>query len=425
MSATTKHDFHPDAESLNALAEHALAEKERGLLLAHLAVCERCRQVLALARQGADAEIAAPVAGRHVAIQTDAWWERWRLVWVPTAVVAAFAVVSISVYVHQTDQNSATIKIPEQSNKQGGAGPANLSQAEQAQAAPPPPPATAMPKPMAEKPSAPGRAQGARSLKHEAPTKLDRLTPANSPQASPSPSVEEQQLNAELAPSEKTPEYAASSALSSMRALRSEQKQRDEPKVQTEVMLDGLPRSTPAPANAHVATGAAAATQQVVVTASNPRLELQTESLAGFGAMKTAPATARSMRVATSINLPSGQPATSTVAIGRRMLAVDKTGALFLSEDAGNTWEQVTRQWTGRAIMVRRHTASEATTVAAPTTVPSVADPGDGGGSPAATTATTSESTPVPAPAPPVFFEVLNDRNQIWLSTDGRLWIAQ
>ena len=37
MNATTKHDFHPDAESLSAFAEQALGERERGQVLAHLA----------------------------------------------------------------------------------------------------------------------------------------------------------------------------------------------------------------------------------------------------------------------------------------------------------------------------------------------------------------------------------------------------
>jgi hypothetical protein len=422
MSTTTKHEFHPDAESLNAFAEQALAEKERSQVLAHLAVCGRCRQVIALAREAADTAIAAPAAGRHAVIRADAWWKRWRLVWIPTAAMAVSAVVSISVYVHRTDQNIAANRIAEQPNEQSAA--ANLSQPEQAQAAPPPPPATVMPEPKTEKPAS-GALQGAKSLKLGAPTELDRLAPANSPHEPRLLNGEEQQLDAGLAPAEKTPKYAASSAQSAIHAFRSKQKQRDERNVQTEFVLDGVPPAVAAPASASAVNGSAAATQQVVVTASNPRLELQTESLAGFGAMKSAPATARSVRVATNINIPSGLPATSTVAIGRRILAVDKAGALFLSEDAGDTWDQVTRQWTGRAVMVRRLAAPGATTGAAPATERSEAAPGNANGSPAATPAPASESTPASAQAPLAFFEILNDENQGWLSTDGRLWVAQ
>ncbi len=55
MTATSQHGFHPDAESLSAFAEQALGERERAEVLAHLAVCGRCRQVVALAREAADA----------------------------------------------------------------------------------------------------------------------------------------------------------------------------------------------------------------------------------------------------------------------------------------------------------------------------------------------------------------------------------
>ena len=50
MSATSQHGFHPDAESLSAFAEQALEGRERGEVLNHLAVCGRCRHVVALAR---------------------------------------------------------------------------------------------------------------------------------------------------------------------------------------------------------------------------------------------------------------------------------------------------------------------------------------------------------------------------------------
>jgi hypothetical protein len=63
MNSTTQLEFHPDAESLNAFAEQALPERERGQIVAHLAVCSRCRQVIFLAQQAAEEmETAAPAA---------------------------------------------------------------------------------------------------------------------------------------------------------------------------------------------------------------------------------------------------------------------------------------------------------------------------------------------------------------------------
>src|ERR1700691_714636 len=110
MSAAAKHEFHPDAESLNAFAQQALSDRERGQVLEHLAACGRCRQVIALAREAADAEAATatPAPERRAAVQPDLWWKRWRLVWVPTAVVAAITAASISVYVHQADRSGAS-----------------------------------------------------------------------------------------------------------------------------------------------------------------------------------------------------------------------------------------------------------------------------------------------------------------------------
>jgi hypothetical protein len=53
MNSTSQLDLHPDADSLNAFAEQALAVPEREQILAHLAGCSRCRQVIFLAQQAA------------------------------------------------------------------------------------------------------------------------------------------------------------------------------------------------------------------------------------------------------------------------------------------------------------------------------------------------------------------------------------
>ncbi len=422
MSATTKPDFHPDTESLNAFAEQALAEKDRSQVLAHLAVCGRCRQVIALARESANTEVASPATGRHVAPQHDGWWKRWRLVWVPTATVTAFAVASISIYVHQADQNSATTKIARLSNEQGGAAAANSSRPEQAQAVPPFSPAPAATRPKPDKPTAPGAPQAAHSSKMQPPADLDRPTVANSALKVPPLSAQEQQLNSEQAPAKKSSDSAAPPSQPAMSAFKNDQRQQEERKEENETTLDGIP-----PANAHLATGVAAATQQVVVTASNPRLELQTESLAGFSSIRSSRAAAKVAVKEAAINLPSGLPAASTAVAGRRMLAIDKEGTLYLSEDAGNTWDHVTRQWTGHAISVRRHAPPGAIAGAMPNAQQLEAAPGDAEGSPVPSPAPApaSESTPAPSSAPAVFFEILNDKNQVWLSTDGRLWTAQ
>ena len=96
---------------------------------------------------------------------------------------------------------------------------------------------------------------------------------------------------------------------------------------------------------------------------------------------------------AKTIGLPSGLPAVSTASAQHCTLALDLAGTLFLREDSGNHWEQVSRQWTGRAVKVRVYQVSSGV-------IP---------------TATTPAS---PAGA----FEIVNDGGHVWVSQDGRTW---
>ena len=65
-------------------------------MLKHLAVCGRCREVVALAREAAGAEVAP---ARHEVVRPRARWRSWGLVLAPAAAVAATALIAI--YVHQ------------------------------------------------------------------------------------------------------------------------------------------------------------------------------------------------------------------------------------------------------------------------------------------------------------------------------------
>jgi len=91
--------------------------------------------------------------------------------------------------------------------------------------------------------------------------------------------------------------------------------------------------------------------------------------------------------------LPSGLPAVSTVKARGSSLAVDRTGAVFLSGDLGNHWESVAKQWSGRAVAIR-------------------VEPAVG----------TNESA---QRSPAVVFEIVNDQGQVWVSADGRIWKAK
>jgi hypothetical protein len=88
------------------------------------------------------------------------------------------------------------------------------------------------------------------------------------------------------------------------------------------------------------------------------------------------------------------------------LLAIDKKGALFFSDDSGLAWEKVKRQWTGRAILVRRKTAKDATP-------------------PTATAPESAGKTADSLSQPESVFELVNDQSELWLSADGRIWTAK
>ena len=78
---------HPDANLLAAFAEHALLERERATVAAHLADCPGCREYLALAFGAVEEE--SGVVRRPGAT----WWREWR--WVASA-AAACCVVAVA-----------------------------------------------------------------------------------------------------------------------------------------------------------------------------------------------------------------------------------------------------------------------------------------------------------------------------------------
>src|SRR5579862_629757 len=118
MSGNSQLGVHPDAETLNAFAERALAGQERQHVAAHLAVCGRCRDVVFLAHEAsvelepalaaAAAEpLAASLRARKPAPQVSKtpWLSRWRLAWVPAAALAAG--ISIAYIIHTRHQEPA------------------------------------------------------------------------------------------------------------------------------------------------------------------------------------------------------------------------------------------------------------------------------------------------------------------------------
>jgi hypothetical protein len=427
MTATSHHGFHPDAESLSAFSEQALEGRERGEVLAHLAVCGRCREVVALASEAAAAGDVKAAAPSRKAVAPNSWWKQWRLVWVPTAVVAAFAAASISVYIERVDRHAANTKVAEQNPNPSATPPPAPAPTEQAKVEPPAaePPAVDAP---ATQPAHPAKRVHSRA-EERVPAAAPPAVAAKMPSESETPEPEtmnqaeayremRQPPHAEATPA--PPELTAGAMHPADSQPKSndgdEEKKQAGPRRQAEVDRSQMRNlnARAAPFATRGANGAqpAGATETVTVTAAPP-LEAQPAASAEPAPMFGIKSSGDVTTPAKPIRLPSGLMAVS-VASGRHfLLAIDEAGALFLSEDRGVTWEHVTKQWMGRAVAVRReardHGAPQADTTAQNgTTSDGTTSDGAGGGS--------------SAPSLVEFFELTNDKNDTWVSTDGRTW---
>lgn len=133
-------EVHPDADLLTAFAEQALGERERAQVLAHLAACAACREVVALARPQEEAEAAA-AAPRGL----RGWVLRWQTAAALAAVTVA-AIVLLTVpdsYFRSTHTSVQVAKAPAETTaaREEGSAAANAPAAPEAEASSTPAPA--------------------------------------------------------------------------------------------------------------------------------------------------------------------------------------------------------------------------------------------------------------------------------------------
>jgi hypothetical protein len=149
---------------------------------------------------------------------------------------------------------------------------------------------------------------------------------------------------------------------------------------------------------------AKSANQTVAVTDQAAPIQIESQAIDSSQLQKVAPVAASgiALRAVAPVKLPSGLPSASTAASASLRLALDTAGALFLSRDRGKTWEPVTKQWTGAATGVR--VASPRASFAA---VPPCGQ---------------TEEKKKARPTRPAVFELVNDANAVWTSTDGKTW---
>ncbi len=102
LQAAAKPEVHPDPDLLTAFAEKALGERERSIVLEHLAQCADCREVIALAQPSFSLDhVAAVAAALPVPARRSSWLRRPALRW--AALAACLVVVSGAVLLRQRE----------------------------------------------------------------------------------------------------------------------------------------------------------------------------------------------------------------------------------------------------------------------------------------------------------------------------------
>jgi hypothetical protein len=412
MSAKNQHEFHPDAEMLSAFVEQALGKHDRGEVVAHLALCGRCRQVVALASEAAGAESAPP----HLApARPRVWWKSWGLALAPMAALAATAVVAV--YVHERNvERSAEMAKLEQQQADRSATPPQPSAQPQAEVVPPAPSTPVRAPTKARETERPG------AEKHASVAEPDEKAAAPAPRAMSEPDSARDELAPPTAefhgsmarvpappaaafapslPSESQDTPPEIAMYDEERRLRAEEKVTEERRSAAKAAIPAS-ESRSEGSSPESSDKAAVADEQLESQPAPPAIA---GSLIGFGAGGFS-----ASRAANRVHLPSGLAAISDAREGPRMLAIDNAGALFLSEDSGANWEPVMTQWTGRAVLVRKRTKPGAAESSPPADKAKIA-----GGITGPEAASESDAV----------FELLNDQGQLWLSTDGMLWTAK
>ena len=402
MSATTHHEIHPDAEILNAFAEQALSAKGRGDLLKHLAVCGRCREVVALAQATVGADVAE---ARHEVVRPRIWWRSWSLALAPVAVAMATALIAVYVHERTLEKGADVARLERQQAVEKTPVLPQAPPQPSAHAAPPESPRSAPEKAKKAERSAPV-AEPDETAAAPPPEVMNGLLPARGGPVENSEFERRRKTDEALAPTGPAPEDrmpAEAAVHDEERKKHAEEEANNRREFAAKAPMPGSEHDsgTGAPGS-----GSGSRTEPADLSAQQS--EMQPDRAAGYLQLHGR----RSMvKVPTSpytVHLPSGQPAVSSASADYRVLAIDKSGELFLSEDSGGTWHKVKRQWSGRAVSVRRHASAIDTTGATPAP--------ETGENPV-TLGSLSQAETV--------FELVNDQSQVWISGDGKTWSAE
>ena len=411
--------LHPDIDSLNAFVEGVLQEDERLQCLAHLAECDRCREVVFLAQEPRSVAVAPRPAFS---------WRRW---FAPIPVLAATAVVCIALVAiwlslrsrigaptrdvavrvtqpAQSPYNRVEAQIPKPSvaRKVTQSARARRKPESSAEEKPPLSARANTPAPVA-KDARPESAPAAPSSIQPPPDVSVTATapppiPFSIPQVQPPPAIAEarslepaSEISGTVTDASGAVVGGANVQLRQLAGTMTRNARTDTSgafkftelpagRYELRIEMRGF-REAVQQINVHAQETAAvrpelqvgATAETVEVTAAVPTIQTESSRTVGKSRRKQAPEPRP---------LPSGQPPTITVTRGKVRLAVDSVGALFFSGNAGKSWKAIKPLWPGKVVELV-----------------SPAEP--------------------PQPAT-VGFQLKTDSGSIWLSRNGRHWYA-
>jgi hypothetical protein len=119
-------------------------------------------------------------------------------------------------------------------------------------------------------------------------------------------------------------------------------------------------------------------------------------------ALQTSQAEVSATQIGITPALPSRLPATARVSIGKRALSMDTAGSLFLSRNGGRSWKKLKPVWVGKVvgIALAEHEASSG----------------------ANTPELKRKAEPATAAKAPTAFQITTDSGAVWVSNDGAHW---
>ena len=411
MNPTIQSGMHPDADMLTAFAEQLMTAEEREQMLAHMATCSRCREVMFLAQQAAGAEaLTAPAGATEPAKKTRAGWlGDWRWAWIPAGALAMLIGVAALMHFSRVERETQMARNAPASEALQQASPAPT--AGSAQPADKQLNAVRQAKAPAERDQAPAKQEEELKALDDERRVGRREASAVSKLGAVAPSIAISSgfvggsAHGAMTARGKDSSYGGPAA-NQLQQNANQQNAALQNQLQSVRSLDEAAANKPAA----VAGGSVGAASETVT--------VQAEAVAPASPAKPAPAPApqvpsvpmsgrsfdvssgamANLKKAPKIVLPGGGEALSSASAAGRTIAIDTSGALFLSLDNGKSWQPVTTQWTGRAVLVRNSPGS------------SVAD-----------AAKVDRLQGVPE----VRFELVTDKLQTWTSADGKTWIAE